>query len=94
MVKCNVTQVDEETYFLCNSSKTSLSHFIHIKISYLKLGLVGNGDVSRSQLPLSRSPIFFFSLISVLSWELLPVLLLLTVKALIDFWHSSDLLLS
>lgn len=58
MVKCNVTQVDEEQLFLYNSSKTSLSHFIHIQISYLKLGSVGNGNKSMSQLTLSCPPFF------------------------------------
>lgn len=47
----------------------------------------------RSQLTVSRSS-FFLSLISVLSRELLPVLLLVTVEVLIDFRRSSDLLIS
>lgn len=79
--------------FLCISSKTSLSHFFHIQISYLKLGSVGNGNVLRSQLTVSCSS-FFLSLISVLSRELPPVLLLETVEVLIDFRRSSDLLIS
>lgn len=61
-----------------------------MQMSYLKVGSVGNGNMSRIQLTLSHSPVFFFNFSAL--WELLPVLLLLTVK-LIDFWQSSDLLI-
>lgn len=46
--------------------------------------------MSRIQLTLSHSTVFFFSFSAL--WELLPVLLLLTVKP-IEFWHSRDLLI-
>lgn len=76
--------------FCVTHPKLALSHFIHFEMSYLKLGSAGNGNMSRIQLTLSHSPVFFFNFSAL--WELLQVLLLLTVKW-IDFWHSSDLLL-